>query len=67
MLCRFGEICDPKFRVAPFSSPAVDHFDGLSVNKQATKYSSVNVEIPVYTDFDLPIASEPFFLDADRA
>ena len=34
MFSRLGKIRNPEFWVAPFSSPTVNHFNGLCVNKQ---------------------------------
>ena len=63
MLSRLGEVCDPKFWVAPLPPPTVDHFNGLCVDKQAAKrFSSTLGSLHTMT-FYLLIAPKPFFLD----
>lgn len=65
MLSGLGEVCDPKLWIAALSSPTINHFNSLCVDKQATKRYFMNIQILAHVKFGLPVASEPFFLDRE--
>ena len=42
-----GELCDSEFWITALSSPTVDYFNSLRVNKKAAGQVLINVEILV--------------------